>query len=214
MEREIYLLSGDVVSSRRMEEREEAQKKLFAACNEINDRYSDDICAEFKILKGTDEVGGALNSIKNVYRILSIFSQSIHPNKMRFVLAFGIVDVASSPRDIAKMDGPVFHLAAEQMFELKQTKLLFAMRTGDNLMDKCFEGEINLLFLIKNTWSPKQHKIVKEYERTENQYETAESIGVSQQHISKTLNRVMWKDIKHIESQLDDALRGYSNLRS
>jgi DNA-directed RNA polymerase specialized sigma subunit len=68
--------------------------------------------------------------------------------------------------------------------------------------------------MLKRNMSAKQHQIVKEYERTKNQYEVAKKLGITQQAVSKTLNRSMWKELKSIEENLNYALSEYAQRQS
>ncbi|TAN38338.1 MAG: hypothetical protein EPN24_05840 [Candidatus Methanoperedens sp.] len=63
MKKKLYVLSGDVISSRQIRNREDVQKKLAEACKKINTVYANEISADFKILKGTDEIGGVLSTM-------------------------------------------------------------------------------------------------------------------------------------------------------
>ncbi|MFP3975048.1 MAG: SatD family protein [Chloroflexota bacterium] len=206
MRQKLYVLSGDVLSSRKIRDREEVQRKLEEACGEVNSTYSEGIYADFKILKGTDEIGGVLSTIANSYNIITTILERIHPDSMRFVLVFDYIDAALGTGDVARMDGPVFHRASDIMNKLKKSDLLFDMFVGDRMIDACISGQINLILLLKSNWSAKQYQTVKEYEEIGNQYKVARKLGITQQAVSKTLNSVMWKEIKSIEDKLNSVL--------
>ncbi|OEU50497.1 MAG: hypothetical protein BA871_11295 [Desulfuromonadales bacterium C00003096] len=210
MKQKLYVLLGDVISSRRIAEREKFQKKLEETCRYINSTYTGDIYADFKILKGIDEIGVVLSSMSKSYEIINVLLEYLHPNLMRFVLVFDYIDTALETKDIAKMDGPAFHKASDLMHRLKKSKLMFDMSVGDKVVNTTISGQINLILMLKKTWSAKQHLIVKEYERTKNQYEVAKKLGITQQAVSKTLNRSMWKELKSIEENLNYILSEYT----
>lgn len=210
MRQKLYVLLGDVISSRRITEREEFQKKLEETCKVINSTYTGDIYAGFKILKGIDEIGSVLSTMSKSYEIINILLEKLHPNSMRFVLVFDYIDTALETMDIARMDGPAFHKASDLMSTLKKSKLMFDMSVGDKVVDTTIAGQINLILLLKRNWSAKQHEIVEEYEKTKNQYEVAKNFGITQQAVSKTLNRSMWKEIKGIEENLNYILYEYT----
>jgi len=210
MKQKLYVILGDVISSRRIAEREKFQKKLEETCRYINAIYSSDIYAGFKILKGIDEIGVVLSSMSKSYEVINVLLEKLHPNLMRFVLVFDYIDTALETKDIAKMDGPAFHKASDLMHTLKKSKLMFDMSVGDKVVDTTISGQINLILLLKRNWSVKQHQIVKEYERTKNQYEAAKNLGITQQAVSKTLKRSMWKELKSIEENLNYILPEYT----
>jgi len=84
------------------------------------------------------------------------------------------------------------------------------MSVGDTTLDTAIVGQVNLILLLKRNWSARQHQVVREYEQTKNQSVVAENLGITQQAVSKILNRSMWKEIKTIEENLSRVLRNYS----
>lgn len=206
MNSRFFVLSGDVLSSRRMSDKEAFQRTLEKACRRINKAYAGDIYADFKILKGIDEIEGVLLNISHIYGIVSSFLEQIYPYSMRFVLAYGSIDTSLESRNVSKMDGPAFHRAYDVMGGLKRSKLLFEMSTGDETVDDLVGGEINSLLLLKRNWSAKQYMIVKAYREKGSQHGAAKALGITQQAISKALTRAMWKEIESIENRLNHAL--------
>jgi hypothetical protein len=124
MKRKLYVLLGDVISSRSIAEREKFQKKLEETCRYINSTYTGDIYADFKILKGIDEIGGVLSSMSKSYELINVLLENLHPNLMRFVLVFDYIDAALATMDVAKMDGPAFHKASDLMHTLYPGRLI------------------------------------------------------------------------------------------
>lgn len=202
MEKRYYVVLCDVISSRRIKDKRAFQKKLEKTCSMVNATYSGSIHAEFKILKGIDEIEGVLSNISNIYEIMALILEQLYPDSMRFVLVQDSVDIGVESRDTAKMDGPAFHKASDLMEDLKKSKLMFGMFTGYELTDTLIAGEINLILLLKKNWSAKQHRIMREYRKTGNQNEVAKALGITQQAVSKVLTRSMWKEIGGIEERL------------
>jgi len=210
MKQKLYVILGDVISSSRISDRENFQKRFEETCKEINIRYTNDMYADFKILKGIDEIGGVLSTMSNSYKIITNILERLYPNLMRFVLVLDYIDTSVETRNVIKMDGPAFHKASDIMSTLKKSKLMFDMYVGDKVIDTAIAGQINLILLLKKNWSARQHQIVKEYKISKNQYEVAKNLGITQQAVSKTLNLSMWKEIKNIEEKLDYILHNYS----
>src|SRR5574341_1698610 len=173
MKQLLYVVLGDVISSRRIRDKEAFQNILEETCNRINTVHAADIQAEFNILKGIDEIEGVLLNISKIYEIITSILEQLYPESMRFVITLDYIDTAVESRNVAKMDGPAFHKASDMMGELKKSRLLLDISTGDEITDILISGEINLILLLKRKWSAKQHSIVKEYKKTGNQYEAA-----------------------------------------
>ena len=202
MKQKLYVLLGDAISSRRISDREKFQKKIEETCKKVNSTHSEDIYARFRILKGIDEIGGVLSTISNSYQIIITFQEQLYPNLMRFGLALDYVDTAIDTKDVAKMDGPAFHKVSHIMNELKESKLMFGMSAGDDILDIAIANQVNLILLLRKNWSVRQRQIIKEYERVMNQYEVAENLGTTQQNVSAAINRSMWKEIKRVEEDI------------
>jgi len=82
----LYVILGDVIASRRIEDKEAFQRKLEKVCLNVNRNFREDIYADFKILKGIDEIGGVLLNIASFYRILNTMLEHFYPYSMRFAL--------------------------------------------------------------------------------------------------------------------------------
>jgi predicted DNA-binding protein YlxM (UPF0122 family) len=209
MKQKFYVLLGDVIQSRQIDDREHFQKILEYACENLNTMYAESIYAEFKILKGIDEIGGVLSSMSNIYKIISKILEDIYPNTIRFALVFDYIDTSLETRNVTKMDGAAFHKASEMIRELKISKLMFDMSVEDELLDIAITGQINLIFLLKKNWSATQYNIVREYEKTKKQSEVAKKLGITQQAVSKNLKHSMWKEIRTVEEKINLLLQSY-----
>jgi hypothetical protein len=175
----------------------------------INEEYANDIYAPFKGLKGLDEIGGVLKNISNAFNIIILISETLYPCKMRCSLAYDFVDTALDSGDVAKMDGPAFHRASKAILELKETELLTKIAVEDEVVDKILEGEINLIQLFRESRTPKQRKIIKEYELIKNQMNVSQKLGLSQQYVSMVLKRTRWKMLTDLERELNRSLHNY-----
>lgn len=212
MAKKLYVMSGDVISSRLIIKKEAFQEKLERICLRLNTDYSSDLYAEFKILKGIDEIEGVLSNISKTYEIITSILEQLYPYSMRFAFVLDSIDTAVETHDTSKMDGPAFHKASDILKELKKSKLIFAMSTGNDITDNLISGEINSIILLKKNWSAKQHMIVRKYKETGNQGEVAKELGITQQAVSKALTRSMWKEIGYIEEELNHALENMEKM--
>jgi len=206
MPKKLFVLLGDVKSSREINNRELFQEKLIKVCNELNQKYQQDLYADFKILKGLDEIGGVLTEISNIYKIISKITIQIYPNTMRFILVRDYIDTALNSKDVTKMDGPAFHKASERMKLLKKSKTFFDMETYNETIDSSLIIMINLMLLYKERWTKKQRQIIEEYEKTLNQKKVAFKYNITQQAVSKVINNTKWKNIKDLENQLNQII--------
>ncbi|MEW6011621.1 MAG: SatD family protein [Euryarchaeota archaeon] len=199
---EFYLLLGDVLSSRKIKNREKFQSKIIESSSKLNNIYEKDFYAKLSIIKGSDEIGAVLVNLRPVYPIINFLSQYLYPNYLRFVVVKGAIDTSVSTKDVSKMDGPVFHQAADYMLSLKQEKLIFKMDTQNFITDTLISNNINLLYLLKKKWSPSKNRIIAQYKKTRKQKLTAEKLGLKQQTVSYHLQSAQYKEIEKIEQNL------------
>jgi len=207
--KKMFVFLGDIVSSRKIDNEINFQKRLEEACSLVNEKYREDIHADFKIIKGIDEVGGVLRSPVNFYGVMDTLLMKLYPYKMRMALVYDYIDVALETGDVSRMDGPSFHRASTMIEDLKKTKLLFRLSVKDRLLDTLIEGQVNLILLLKSHWSDNEYRIIKEYEEFGNQRKVAEALGISQQAVSKNITRSYWKEIRSIEEKLNEAIKSY-----
>ena len=206
----MIVLLGDVENSRRVADRRALAAGLDRACGRLNEEFVDELRAAVSILKGIDEVGAALTSFRHAYDMISIVSAELRPERMRFVLAAGEADTGAESQEFARMDGPVFHLAAGMMEELKSSKLLFAMSVGDPLLDEAVAGAVNMLLLARAALTEKQWDVVNAYERHGSQAAAASALGVSQQAVSHVLVGTDYRQFRHVETSLRQVMEKYS----
>lgn len=211
---DLYVLLGDVISSKKLENRSEFQINLIKACRTVNEKYSEDIYAEFDILKGTDEIGAVLKDIKNFYEMILDIYEITGMNTVRFALAKGVIDTGLEQEEISRMDGPVFHEANRLMQELKKEKLLFKISTRDEVFDKLVSDTINLIYLIESKWSPKKVEIIRQYERSKDQKIVARKLGMKQQDVSYHITSTNWREIQKIKEDLKTTVKLYTSRKN
>lgn len=204
-----YVLLGDVVQSRRIDDREAFRERLTGICATLNDDYETSIHAEFTVLKGVDEVGGVLSSLGDSYDIVRNLFEALRPYELRLAIASGSIDVGADSHDVAEMDGPAFHRAAELIDALEDSGLLFDMDVGKGTLDTALADEINLLLLVRQEWTDRQREVIQAYQRHDGQDGAARELGVTQQAISDALTNASWPTVHAIEKRLESTLGGY-----
>jgi hypothetical protein len=214
MNKKVFTMIGDVVASRHIKDTTSFQKSLHKTCEEVNERFKKDLIAKFTISKGIDEIEGVLSSISNIYRIIKSFLQGFYPERMRFVLVYDHINEHLSDDEASKLDGPAFHKAVKIMREMQNSKtnLLFSISTGNLLIDKAVNGNINSTLLVINSWTKRQFQIVKDYETTMSQSEIARKLSISQQAVSRILCQANWREVHFLEDNINSLLQE-SNIK-
>jgi hypothetical protein len=196
-----YLLLGDVVNSRHINERQEFEKKLSDVLRQAESLFKDALELPFARWKGLDEVAVIIKP-SGAYAIIDYINYGIYPQRMRFVMVKGIIEKLPGITAIAEMDGPVFQEAVAQMSILKKEMLLFKQVSGDAVLDMAFNNQVNLLQLLKDKWTEKQRQLYTAYAAGKTQEVIAELINITQQTVSKALKSVDAAQILIIEQAL------------
>ena len=113
---------GDIISSKKIPNRQEAQKELQSVLDEINLKYNESIASKFTITRG-DEFQCLIkeDSIHLIPEIIDRISfQFIYP--VRFGIALGKIESDLNPNQCIGMFGQAFTLAELAIEAAKQKK--------------------------------------------------------------------------------------------
>jgi DNA-binding transcriptional LysR family regulator len=202
-----YVLLGDVVASRQVDDREQFGRRLADACAAVSDAHGDAFDAPLEPLKGVDEIGGVLTGPAVLYDVLDGLRERLHPQEIRVAVAAGEVDVGADTGEVARMDGPAFHRADELLAGLAGSPLRVALDLDAAPLDDAIADEVNLLFRLKADWTDHQRRVVDAYRTTGSQSAAAGELGVSQAAVSQALSRADYATVREIETRLRRTLR-------
>jgi len=197
-----YVLLSDVVASRKIKDRKGFEKKLAATLQKVQQQYAHVFEMPIQVWKGLDETAAMVKDPWQLYPVMDKIDEGLWPYKMRFVVVRGEIDVLPQNGDISKADGEAFHMAAAQMLELKRAGLKFRCQTGNEAFDKAWQGQLNLLWLVKETWTERQHQVYRMYCQTGVQEEVARRLKITQQNVSKTLKSIAATQVQSLEINL------------
>lgn len=197
-----FVFLADVVNSRRIADRVAFDKKLQAALQAVNKKFENAFALPLQVWKGLDEVAAVLKNPFELYPIISVIQNSVAPEKFRFVLVQGHIDVVPQNRDVRQADGAAFHQAAESMQGLKKEGLLFSCKTENAVWFRAFSTQVNLLLLLQDDWTERQRSIYTAYVKSGRQEEVAAELQVTQQTVSKTLQAIKAAQVQKLEAAL------------
>ncbi|MCK9151857.1 SatD family protein [Methanobacterium alcaliphilum] len=202
-----YYILADVLESSKISQKEDFQSKLEKLCHMINSQYSSDFIMSLRIIQGIKQIAGAMKKIENVYQIISLLEDELHPQKIRFVLIQGQLNTSKNQKDISNVYGPIISKSQMMMSDLKKTGLIFNLKIDNPILANAIKWQMNFIFHIKDNWSFNKRKVITEYYRLNNQQKVAEIIDISQQAVSKNLSNSYFKYIQLIESDLIENLK-------
>lgn len=200
---------GDVVDSRRIDDRGSVRDALATTLEDINERFDGAVDTPLAGIKGVDESGGVLPDPVPLYDVVDHVRRGLHPKEARVVAAAGEIDVVPRSSDVSRMDGPAFHAADDLLTDIDGTRYRFAMDVGDDELDVVIADEVNLLLFRKREWTARQREVVNANRELGTQRAVAEELDVSQQAVSNVLARAGWRELSEMEDRLRAVLDGY-----
>jgi hypothetical protein len=189
---------GDIKGSKALSDRDEIQKKLRNALDDINRSFSDDISSKFIITLG-DEFQGLLCSGNHLMEIITLLEQGTNPAKLRFAIGIGRITTEINPEMALGADGPGYHKARQAIEYMKQnekkneavpTDIRFESEEGYDSIVMLLNTVGALAAGIKEDWSDRQREIIWDMLRhQDNQVNAANRLGIKQPTIQKTLSK-------------------------
>lgn len=200
---------GDIISSKKIEKRNEVQTKLNHILKEINILYKDDIQGNFLITLG-DEFQGLLKRPHNALKIIELIQIYMHPVKLRFGIGIGDIDTEFTRNDALGADGPAYHKARQMVEELKSSEkaqksqyayVKLSLDTDKNiemLINSCLNGTS----YISRLWTDKQKEVITELLKGKNIGTIAEEMELTPSSIYRRLNSSGYYDYTSIRDTI------------
>ena len=190
-----FVLVADLVASRRAPRRAELAARLERCLTAL--REHPDWQAPLMSTRGLDELSGVLRCPDAAFDIVHTVSLAVWPQRFRFSLAAGPLDLARDSRVAADMDGPAFHRAANALARVRDTgqAVGFDLPASDPAVVRLAETAANLHQLTVAHWSPAAAAAAAAYETSGTQAEAAQRLGVTQQAVSAALHRAQQAEL-------------------
>lgn len=180
------VLIGDIVSSKKINNRKEIQKKLQSLFKSFN-KNNKNIISPFTITLG-DEFQAVFSKADNVFKYLWEILYSIHPVKVRFSFGIGKITTSINTAQAIGMDGPAFYNAREGLSELKQGSFLFNIIHDDKDKVMFARQVLFLLSHLSSGWKEKRFKILSLLYDDLSAYQIAKKIKMSDKAVYKNID--------------------------
>lgn len=196
------LIYADIIGSEKiLTERSEQWKNILqSALTQLNNRYTEGYLLPFETVAG-DSFGAVIKDLATAVNIVLSIQENLHPTEARIVLIKDTVRYGLTGQRFNELQGEALWKANERIEQLKKNKTLFAAEIDNQALNLSLTTMINLIFAIRQKWSPTTWAIYQHYQQGNNQKTIAESVGVSQQYVSKSLHEQQIRLI--IRSQRD-----------
>lgn len=196
---------GDIVSSRKYENRQQLQEKFDQAINQINIEYNDYIASNFTITLG-DEFQGLLSTPHLSYEIIKKIRELLSPVKL--VFGVGIGDMATNfNKEISiGSDGPVYHRARKMLIKAKKNDPTIQY-LSEYEEDKLINGLLHFIESCTQKRTKRQKEVIKLYNRYKSQYKVADMLDINQSAVSRILKDGLYYEVSNAEEIIVEFLK-------
>ncbi|MHA1220948.1 MAG: SatD family protein [Candidatus Heimdallarchaeota archaeon] len=187
-----YILTCDLVRSREVTRRLEAQEELKTVIKLINEVFKKKILSPFVIVWG-DSFQGALKSLSDFYAIIESFEENLSV-KFRCGIGIGTITTIFSPNTL-EMDGPAFHRSQEALEFAKEEKHSVWIKSEKSSFDKVVNALLILLSTIKSGWTSKQKAVIYLRKQDLTYKDIGKRRNITKQAVSNILKSAHWKEV-------------------
>lgn len=185
-EKNFFVLLADLRQSQKIKDREAGTQRLKEAITSFNAGFAEDIYAPMEITRG-DEAASVLKSICSLYDALSSFTALLKPFNARFAVTYGVLTAGLSGRRSTEIDGPAFYEADRCMDELKKSRNIFRIETGNHPLDESITSLMNMTLLRESDLTPFQLRIIQLYGKDYTQNDIARRVKRTQQQVQQII---------------------------
>jgi len=196
------VLIGDLIESRSAPDRRSLATRVEGALETLRERFSDAWHAPMVTTRGLDEISSVLVRPEVALDVVFELNLELWPQRFRFALGRGAIDVRFESGDAAEMDGSAFHHAAAGLARLKKTGAIFAIEGVGSGAVGITESVAQLVGTLMADWTETEASTVRVYRREGTQKSTAEALGIRQPTVSGTLKRAHFAEIEHALSEV------------
>lgn len=206
---------GDIVDSKKIANRKEAQIALGNALGAINIIYKDNIESLFTITLG-DEFQGVLKSAKDVIKIIETIKQRLHPIKIRFGIGFGDIHTHIDRHKSLGADGPAYYAAREGINYIKgmekkyeaPKQLIYVNIYGQkNKSIDLVNASLALCSQIESDWTQRQRQTIKLMIENKNlQSKVASILKVNKSNVQRSLQASKHYNYIYVIDAIDKSL--------
>lgn len=205
-----FTIIGDMIGSRKLENRSVVQKRFSAALNEVQKRYAQQIVSPLTVTIG-DEFQAVLKETSHLFALLYEIEQSLKAVSLRYGFGIGTISTAINHNAAIGMDGPAFHNARTSIEQARKTKTRYGFSCGDSVIDKRINVLLNWIDISTKGWPSEKHTILHLYRQRVTQKEIARRVSMSQSAVSQHINTPAFRLIHQTHLLIQDEINRILN---
>jgi hypothetical protein len=203
----LVALIGDIVDSKRIEDRAAFQRKLRGTLDEINGELAPGVLAARLDLAAGDEIQGLFRRPEAVVPVVTRLADALAPERLVVGVGRGGLTTDPSPR-VSEMDGPCFHHARDALESARKDDAWVGVKGFGESADVVLGALFLLIHTLRSRWTDKQ----AQYARAARQMlrkEFAARFQVSPSVVSESLKSAAFDAVRAGEAALAQALRDF-----
>lgn len=200
------VLIGDIIKSRKKFDKEKWQG-FHQAIDNINKHYCDLLKIPLIIYSG-DSFGGTCISISAATTLILALQKELGIHKANIVLIQDEVTYGIASKDFLKLEGPALWESKAMLEKTKKSDSFFLSSLENPIKTLTLNTIINFILSIKHDWGPLEREVYHKLDSSLKQQEIAESLGITQQYVSKMIKKSKMRLIKEAEHNLKAILDG------
>lgn len=210
---------GDIIESKKINNRFEIQGQLKKILDDVNEKYTDDIESKFMITLG-DEFQGLMRSGESVIDIIEYIQIKMYPIQIRF--GIGIGDIVTEINNLMPIgaDGSAYHHARKMINNLKHVEkknkkvdanIMISSDGNHADLELLLNTILSLCTSIKDKWTDRQREVTFDcLLNGDNQREVASRLEIGQPSVHKLLSKADYYSYKNAMDIISQAL---SNIK-
>lgn len=184
-----FIMTCDLVQSKKVSERFYLQQQLKNAIDFINKQFLTSILCPFITVWG-DSFQGALKSLERFYDVLEAFEAQV-PVAFRCGIGIGAITTEFSA-NVLEMDGPAFHRSRTALDIAKKDQNPVWVQSRNNVFDGMVNTIVMLLYALKSSWTSQQKHIIHLRRKGMTYADIGTMRGITKQAVYKSLKASKW----------------------
>ncbi|MHA1213936.1 MAG: SatD family protein [Candidatus Hodarchaeales archaeon] len=196
-----YIITGDLVGSRKIQKRAKVQDILKQAIQTINKQFQQRLLCPFVIGWG-DSFQGALKSLEGLYEVIEAFESHL---SIPFRCGIGIGEISTDfSINTLEMDGSAFHFSQSALQHAKKEDKFIWIKSVDQQFDNLVNTIWTLLYTIKSGWTDRQREIIQLRQKNLTYKEIGNRKKISKQAVHNILKSANWEVVSMAISTLNN----------
>ncbi|RSJ27147.1 SatD family protein [Streptococcus intermedius] len=189
-------LIGDIIESKKIQDRAQVQQQLLRLMKELNWQYQDYLISPFTVTTG-DEFQALFSPNSYMFQIIDQLSVAFSPYEIRFGIGVGEMVTEINKEQSIGSDGPAYWLAREAINHIHDKNDYSINHISVFLADEEVTWTVNAMLaacsFIQSKWTEVQYDVLKQllteniYDETFSHKEIARSLGITPSAFNKRI---------------------------